>query len=388
MKLMKKFMKKHEGFTLVELIVVIAILAILAGVAIPVYSGYIKKANSAADLQLLDAVNGAFAAACAENGMSHQGIQEPVDIPLIDAEEGSDEKKVNLANIRPAELKEAFARYFAGNENSVFKTYKSLRYIYKDGTFVGSESVEADVDTGYRVSVEEGLYIFQTNGNSYKDNEEELVNKVSNFATAFSGFIDDEAKKEKLLADEEFKALCEKHNIDTTDPNELAQAVTLYAAQGLSDVNPNSVHNALLDTYNPGGFNLLDFNTAMNGEDTTPAEMVVNGATLAAVIAGYANSEYGKDNQAVQDAFAELDGVTNATTLLNKLNAVIYAGQVEEDGVVTEDSFAKYLESAQAGKDLEAVAGGLAAVHGNADDILASGDPMDYILDMLKNNQE
>lgn len=52
---MKKLLKK-EGFTLVELIVVIAILAILAAVAIPAYSGYISKANEAADYQLLDSV--------------------------------------------------------------------------------------------------------------------------------------------------------------------------------------------------------------------------------------------------------------------------------------------------------------------------------------------
>lgn len=53
---MKKSAKKTAGFTLVELIVVIAILAILAGVAIPVYSGYIKKANQANDLLALDTV--------------------------------------------------------------------------------------------------------------------------------------------------------------------------------------------------------------------------------------------------------------------------------------------------------------------------------------------
>ena len=60
--------KKNGGFTLVELIVVIAILAILAGVAIPAYSGYITKANEAADITVLDAVKVAAMAYKAETG--------------------------------------------------------------------------------------------------------------------------------------------------------------------------------------------------------------------------------------------------------------------------------------------------------------------------------
>lgn len=52
---MKKFGSK-SGFTLVELIVVIAILGILAGIAVPAYSGYIKKANEATDYAQLDAI--------------------------------------------------------------------------------------------------------------------------------------------------------------------------------------------------------------------------------------------------------------------------------------------------------------------------------------------
>ena len=38
--------KKNGGFTLVELIVVIAILAILAGITIPSYANYIEKAQN------------------------------------------------------------------------------------------------------------------------------------------------------------------------------------------------------------------------------------------------------------------------------------------------------------------------------------------------------
>ena len=55
-----KSMKKTDGFTLVELIVVIAILAILGGVAVPAYSGYVTKANQQADISLVGEVKDAL----------------------------------------------------------------------------------------------------------------------------------------------------------------------------------------------------------------------------------------------------------------------------------------------------------------------------------------
>ena len=46
---MRKFNKK--GFTIVELVIVIAVIAILAGVLIPTFSGIVEKANDSKALQ-------------------------------------------------------------------------------------------------------------------------------------------------------------------------------------------------------------------------------------------------------------------------------------------------------------------------------------------------
>ncbi|MCD7934400.1 MAG: prepilin-type N-terminal cleavage/methylation domain-containing protein [Oscillospiraceae bacterium] len=74
MKRIRARLSAQEGFSLVELIVVIAILAILAAVAVPVYSGYVKKANDAAVTTELSAILTAAQAANATNANALETI--------------------------------------------------------------------------------------------------------------------------------------------------------------------------------------------------------------------------------------------------------------------------------------------------------------------------
>jgi len=120
---------RSEGFTLVELIVVIAILGILGGVAVPAYTGYITKANEAADNQLLAAVNTAFASA----GISH-GIDVKT-LPNNSAKlELAADKQVDYENsvLIDEAVKNSFKAYFG---NGVFKYFDKLYFV--KGAFVG-----------------------------------------------------------------------------------------------------------------------------------------------------------------------------------------------------------------------------------------------------------
>ena len=63
----KKKLAEKAGFTLVELIVVVAILGILAGIAVPMYTGYIKRAH---DAKVLSELSGVLTTAQAANAMT------------------------------------------------------------------------------------------------------------------------------------------------------------------------------------------------------------------------------------------------------------------------------------------------------------------------------
>ncbi len=66
-------MKNNKGFSLVELIIVIAIMAILVGVMAPQLIKYIEKTNQSADIQLCDSVKTAVTTAIMDPDVARKG---------------------------------------------------------------------------------------------------------------------------------------------------------------------------------------------------------------------------------------------------------------------------------------------------------------------------
>lgn len=124
----KTWKRGTEGFTLVELIVVIAILAILAGIAVPAYSGYIKKANQAADQQVLAAVNTAFAAAVLENGEDFNKVTSAKLTGSNNGEGMTINGVTGVQGVKNADYNTAFQTYLPGGaETKVLKNFGYVR---------------------------------------------------------------------------------------------------------------------------------------------------------------------------------------------------------------------------------------------------------------------
>ena len=325
--------RASEGFTLVELIVVIAIMAILAGVAVPAYSGYIKKAEKAGDLQLLGAVNSAFAAACVEQGGNPRQLTH-ASAAIVS---GKISTVTATATTGRLSIGESFNKYFAGNEASSFKVITALDFDAANGVFV--ESGEAGISSE-ALSAAVDAY----NKSNMAGKAEDLAGSVENLSNILTGRLDPDADGIGLLrtymgADYENFLATYGISEDDYDPAEVANASVMYVASKMEGATSESIMELM-------EYDIANIPKVMETYGTIPTYALMYG-----VATGYANSEY-------------------ASTSFKETYAKTPTGLGDVDALITamgaDPNFATYLEAPEKGvaADMDGYLGAMEVVNG------------------------
>ena len=179
---------EHKGFTLVELIIVIAILAILSSVAVVGYSSYVKKANMQADKTLVADLKNTLLLAFYAGELDASGW---IHLKADGADIGKDTTDGDL----DAVLTEAYG--------SNWRTTLKLKYSEWQGGAPGSY-----------------------NGTSYKGNENSLLLEVNKLTDALSNAVADGFD----LGDGEFSQLLEDYGYDENSGEAVGNVAVLYVA--------------------------------------------------------------------------------------------------------------------------------------------------------------
>ncbi len=112
-------MKKNKGFSLVELIIVIAIMAILVGIIVPVMMHFIEKSNVSSDYQLADTIRSCVAYSIVDAKVKEDPASQP---KLLAMEAGP----IDITTLDDGSvLKESVTEYLAEDPSLLTSQIKS-----------------------------------------------------------------------------------------------------------------------------------------------------------------------------------------------------------------------------------------------------------------------
>ena len=370
--MLARIRRESKGFTLVELIVVIAILGILTAIAVPTYSGYVKKANTAADQTLLDSINSAFASACISNGVNVYEVTDSEAVIDVDDTTGEWADTIFMTH-DGIDLTNDFKAYMGGDETA-FRVIISLRYDKTKGMFVVGAS-----KNGYTWTDQQKQDI---DGSTYKNmGSTTILNTVDRTTSA---------------AEELYGATYYGEVIGSDKFAETAAAalgVPSYA--DYKDANKEALAKKIYEAENPGKSYETDA-TAKQKNDAKKAanaEMDRNAAILVAAKGAQAQKDYVYQNL-ITDPSATINTIKNnmdpaktsdPTTGLSQaaLAYGLYVSYAQDSGDATkianttnpanvwlairEDAgFKTYLEDDQGKADLKGLAAAMDVVSGQS----------------------
>lgn len=309
---------RTEGFTLVELIVVIAILAILGGIGVPAYSGYVKKANMATDQTLI------------------RDVKQALELYYYSHPE------------------EASGAYVILNQEGSAPVF--------DDNNVGKAALEAVFGTTDAIALKYEDWQGETSTLSYKESsyygkESSLINTVDTLTSALGKVITNDGDQNTAdnLIGANFGAFLDDANVDKSNGKAVGNAAVLYVAQ-----NTQGKQQEIQDAFNAGLSATAYSNTdVVNNLYSELHEQGITDSAALAVIYAYAEGYAQYSNQA--DAFHNNTDFSSVKDVKSALTAL---GNSFES--LKTDNFKDYVTN-QGRKDLTGYIDMMGTVNNNAD---------------------
>ena len=352
------------GFTLVELIVVIAIMGILSGVGTAAYSGYVKRTNEGLDETLYQSILYAGEIGKYENPGVTGSVTVTKDMSFCMSRNGvsTDGSGLNRENMEI--ISQWMSNAFGEDWEDTVK-YRSDKYanefqtIYLPAIDITLTDEHKSLLDDFRKSNLDG-------------HETDLANICNGISNAFAAWAADSSKLStltSLIPSDKMQAILDKLDVesvaalqsaDAAKRTQFANEMVLYIAGGAKDMNTATKLSGYLTTLKGDGTSgprsPMQLATAGGGNPTAPELALALGVTTS-----YANSEYA--GAEIKKAYAEATAGGNVDYgkllgLMNKMTDETEKG-----------NYQKYLDDTDKGAeaDMKAYLGALQVISESKD---------------------